>query len=449
MQRWGATPGHLDLAMGVLTVGGTLALSAAFAVAPLVGVALLVVGAGLVLARARVLGPTLTFFAVLTSCASGIDVGSVLTLPDVFLLPAAALAVATALASHARLWVPTWLILPAGGILFLGLLSGLLVSVDTYRYLFQFVGFMVLVPFTVAFYSSSLRRLTVLTAAYLASATINAGLAVLDAQGISHLASRLTNFTGYEYSDRYTGLSNHSNQLGLMCVMGIPLALYFAGRWKPAVITVGILVLGAASSGSRGALLGLPLAFALYILITRRHVLWRLGYTFTGLSLGVGAAVSLGLSVGVVRLFEEAGDQTALESDMERLRRFHTALNDLSHHPITGVGYHPPEAHNLYLELARSGGIIAAVLFMVFAIGTIRSGLALSRVVPIVAAPWAAATAWLLLAVQHNALYERFLYVPSGLIVGAAIMSARRPREEDQGRRPQDGPIVSRHPVSS
>jgi O-antigen ligase len=141
------------------------------------------------------------------------------------------------------------------------------------------------------------------------------------------------------------------------------------------------------------------------------------------------------------RLLAVNGDTSGFVSDAERLNRLDDALAEFSAHPITGVGFAPPAAHDLYIELARSGGILATVLFLVFAVGATRSGIILSRRLAIVGAPWAAGTAWLLLAVQHNALFERFLYVPAGLIAGAAIMMAGE-RDDEARASSAETPIL-------
>ena len=389
-------------------------LSAVVIVALVIGVAAAVRGQ---------LGFALAFMGVLTCACSGINVGSTLTLPDIFLIPALVFAIVRAINVRNSFTPPWWAVFPAVGILAWGLIGSLIVHPETVRYLLQFSGFMFLVPMVVGLYADSPSRFRWLAIAYLGSASISAFLGVLDYTGISHIASQITNYGGLQFNHRATGLTNYSTQLGMMSDQALPFAFWLARKNRAWLLTVPVLLGGVLASGARGALIGVALAITLYIFVVGRNIVKRLLMEFAGLVTVLVLALVSGLSVGILRLFTDPA--TASVSDDARLEKLSFALYQFSTAPITGVGFGSTRAHNLFAELARSGGLVILFLFLAFVIGSSVNGIRLRLKYPDVTAALCGQLTWFLLAWQYNGLFERFLYVPTGLVLGIAFQAAR------------------------
>ena len=87
----------------------------------------------------------------------------------------------------------------------------------------------------------------------------------------------------------------------------------------------------------------------------------------------------------------------------------------------SGVG------HSLYLGLLEAGGVIALAAFVCFAAGLVRTGLSLVREARVptgwhddAAGLTAAVIGWLALSAVQNSVFDRFLYIPAGLLIALA-----------------------------
>ncbi len=121
------------------------------------------------------------------------------------------------------------------------------------------------------------------------------------------------------------------------------------------------------------------------------------------------------------------GGASGARSDHERHALLLQARTDFLHSPLFGIGPRVVnEAHDVYLQLLASGGVIALASFLVFVGGLVlalRSGLRVDRRLAL--ACGAATGTWLLVGVVENQLVEPYLYVPAGLLVGLAALARR------------------------
>lgn len=401
--RWLIGAGLLAVAAG-LTVGA--------------GAHLLLLAATLLLALAAITirdhGFCLALIGVALCTVSGIRLGPLIP-ADVFLLPAAMIAVIL-LARRSSL--PPWWSFPLFGIFLVGVTSILAAPIlarSPFK-LLQFVGLTAVVPLVIAAQATSERRRYLLAGAFVLSAVVNGTVGILDAVGVSDVARSLTGFEGI--GGRVTGLTNHSNLLGLSSAMAAPFVLYLARQNQWWIITLTVLAFSTLVSGSRAGIIAFGVGILLATAWSRRAALRAVVAVAAG-ALTIYIVGRLGYGVGLDRLL--GGEASATGSDAARVNLAGEALLNIRDHPLVGVGFSADRrAHSLYLEVARSGGLISLALYLWMAAGAVLAGWK-RRVDGLVAASTASFAAFLIVAVQHNTLYDRFVFVPLGFIVAAAI----------------------------
>ncbi len=401
--RWLVGTGLLAVAAG-LTVGAGAYLLL-FAAALLVALAVI---------TTRDHGFCLVLIGVALCTVSAIRLGP-LTPADVFLLPAAMIAVIL-LARQSSL--PHWWSFPLVGIFLVGVISILAVPSPAKSpfELLQFVGLTGVVPLVIAAQATSERRRYLLAGAFVLSAVANGIFGILDATGISDVARTLTDFQGI--GGRVTGLSSHSNLLGLSSAMAAPFAIYLARQRRLWLMTVPVLAVGTLVSGSRTGLVAFGVGVLFATVLSRRGALRAVVAVAAG-TLALYVADRFGYTVGLDRLL--GGEANTVVSDAARADLARLALQDILDHPLAGVGFSADHrAHSFYLELARSGGLVSLALYLWLAAGVVLTGWK-RRADELMAASTASFMAFLIVAVQHNTLYDRFLFVPLGFIVAAAI----------------------------
>jgi hypothetical protein len=413
--------------------------------------------------------------ATFTLTMNGVRVSTNVSLGDVFLtLAAVCLLVSLGLEDRRRPYVPWWLwvsLLALAISLLLAILfapplgavyydpNGVVLVTDPLA-----TGKMVLpvvlltaayfvMPVTMGAIASTWPRVRLLAACWIAGATVNALVAIVDYFAHAGIGQRLTglSFEGFAPTGilpRAGGLTTQPNSLGLICAMAAPIALSFAMtsatlRARAAGVAA-VIVLFAATviSGSRSGLLafgvGLVLVPALHS-YRRGRIVWSAiaatccGALFFARS-GDGGGTTL---IAIDRL---AGSTATIQSDTLRQTFYSTALGEVRAHPLSGIGFQALRAsHNLYLEFLQSGGVFALLSFVIFAIGTLGLGIRLSRrsdldaeVEHLAAALVASTCAWLVCAIAQPAVYDRFLYLPVGLLFGLEVsfgLPQRRRRE--------------------
>ncbi|TXH77466.1 MAG: O-antigen ligase family protein [Lysobacteraceae bacterium] len=204
--------------------------------------------------------------------------------------------------------------------------------------------------------------------------------AVLSLHGIEQKQTGL-GWTGMELSQgtriQYVGIFNDPNDLGLLFVACVPMAVYLSSRvsglkrlfWR---IVAGILVYGVYLTDSRGSLLGMLATMGIYIWQTRGVVVAGV----LGL-MGAGALLALPSRFSEIDV-EEASAQGRVDSWYEGLQMFRE-------HPILGVGpdmysdYHHLTAHNSFVLILAETGIIGFTLWLAFVIYCFRMMWAASR----------------------------------------------------------------------
>lgn len=346
---------------------------------------------------------------MLTAPATAIAVGPV-TLPDVFLLPA----LATGLLNLRRVAPPLWVVLPGVAALIVGYAAAVTDLFPTILFAVSIVA----VPVAIALHGTSTARIRSLMIAFAAGATVNAAVGVFDAATGFSMAE-VTGFGGV----RTAALTTHSNQLGLICVLAVPVVLYLARERRALGLMLPVILAGAVASGSRGALLGVPVAWGLLILADRRPVVSRTVVAVGGMVAAYLLAIRAGLDFGLERLL--GNDATATISDRERETNAALAIDQASANLWLGVGFGENAAHNLYLELARSGGVIVLLAFLVWATRLLLAGRSVARNSGQATAALVSFAVWLLLAVQHNAVSVRFIYIPAGLVLACWLVARR------------------------
>jgi O-antigen ligase len=297
----------------------------------------------------------------------------------------------------------------------------------------RFVGALVFLPLLIAAAANSGRRIQTLADVWIAGAAINGLVALLEYLHVLNVGRS-------EWDDRVMGLTNHPNALGLVSAMALPVAASrLAGangraRFYYSAVTAAV-VLGIALSGSRAALLGGVLGLVII------GALYREGRRGFVRSAGIAAllvaisALVLSPLPSVARLFggpDPYGQVAA--SNQVREAIYPAVWDEVLHRPVVGHGFeYVRGAHNIYLQLLHAGGIIALLGFLVFASGITVMGLRLgaSGGIPddlrnLARACVASFAVWLLAeGLVGTAVFDRYLYIPVGLVIAISVLSRR------------------------
>lgn len=359
---------------------------------------------------------------MLTITFSGVDVGMV-TAPDIFLLPALVLFIPRIL-RVGNFEPPVWLIGAGAVVLAAGLLPHFLFSEMPARsgqILAQLVIALIYVPVVISFGVAKKSDLWRLSALFVLSASVNSFFAVLQFFGISDLASLATGSGGFVHSGRVAGFTAHPNQLGLVCVLAFPIALHLYKRRRLWLISLVLLVGGVMGSGSRTALVGLLAAIALYLWMQGSLSAVALIRALVGAGLVGLLATSLGIDIALNRLL--VTDQSVAEATEARSDSLAVAFADIRAHPLTGVGF-GKGAHSLYISIVQSAGVFALGGFGWFATRTLRIARRFRHDL-LVSAVGASMASWLAAGLIHPGLYDRYLYVPAGLLLGTELLMTR------------------------
>lgn len=372
---------------------------------------------------------------MLTISFSGIEIGPVTT-PDLFLVPAAMMLGFR----HVVSWdknVPLWLLGSAATIFVAGLLSQVAFGNLPSRsivILVQLCISLVYVPLVVSLgvrNSSQLRRLSAL---FVMSAAISASFGLLEFLGITDVASRISGFSGFPYNGgRPAGFTAHPNQLGLVCVLAFPLAMELFRRSRLWASSLLLLVAGVMVSGSRTALAGLVVAAFVMLWIRGTISTTRLVKGTVALALVGAMATAAGVDVTLDRVLSD--DNAVAEATEARTDSVRTAVSDIKAHPLTGVGF-GGNAHSLYVQILQGAGVFALAGFAWFGQRTLRIARSM-RAHPLAGAAGASMMTWLITGLVHPGLYERYLYVPAGIILGARIL-ARKGKESEGATEPAE-----------
>lgn len=236
--------------------------------------------------------------------------------------------------------------------------------------------------------------------------------------------------------ERPAGLAIHSNHLGLVCVLALGPALALAW-WSKAslqrvawIVAAGLLMAGIVISGSRAGVLGASVVLLLMFLHMRTSAA---RFAIVSTILVAICVLYLGLVdvPGQDALTRSLpGDASSQESDVGRNELLHRSLDRVAEHPLTGEGFESAgEAHNIYLQLWSSAGLLGLVGFVLLASGTLRvffrrrKGSEPPRDAVIMIGLLASFAGFLVAGFVQNGLWDRYIWIVLGLAGGIAATS--------------------------
>jgi O-antigen ligase len=389
--------------------------------------------------------------AMATMTLNGVRAGGSMAVSDAFLILALAASVPALFDRRlARpVMLPGWLLLPAGVLIFIGLISMIFMddSLVSLAGLLRLVAALLLVPLTVGLIGGTQRAIVWLIDLWIVSAMINAAVAISDYALHTTIGEQVTHVIS---AGRSTGLTTHSNHLGVAMCLTTPLVI---GRIATArtrtqqVFLFGALCatgLAVLSTGSRGALVAFGLAALLGCWMLPPE-LRRQSFKMLLLA-GIAGAILAGAAFRgqATQSFERllGSDQAVAvsvdESDRERRDAREKGIEQVTGSPIFGAGLvNARDAHMIYLQLAASSGIIGLLAFLAFLIGSIEAARRRARIpdLPIevraaIATAGASVAIWALLGLVENQISDRYLYVPSGLVVAGIWYGIRNTSSE-------------------
>jgi hypothetical protein len=305
------------------------------------------------------------------------------------------------------------------------------------KMLMQFEIALLAIPLLIVLTATTRERLTRLSMAFVVSTTVSAAVGILDIAGFHSLAAGPL-FAG----NRSWGLAFHPNYLAITCDFAMPLALIQIGHTRrrslAAMASVVILLGGEYASGSRAGTVSIVFAIVATTLAVPRL---RARALIILPALGVAAvaiAVITGTAQDILAHTRLNGNPLTTEgSNAARHRLRVIAFEQFHGRPIQGVGMHvADDAHNIYLQLVASGGLIAASAFAVFITGLFQT---IRRAVTgphrdLAIAGGVAIITWLSNGFAMNQLIDRHLYVVPGLILAAAHLTAARSPSAEPAR---------------
>ncbi len=381
---------------------------------------------------------------VITSSWNGLRAGAGLALCDVFLVLAAMSFLAAIVSGKSALLIaPRWLVIPAYLLLIDVLLSALASggSLNSMLPGIRLVVALLFTPLVIGVIAGNLGALWLIVDCWLLSAGVNAAVGTWDYFAHTHIGQ---SFTGDMDLGRVAGLTTQPNHLAFVCIFAMPILVVRilqseSRSLKVAYLCIIVLtVLGLLASGSRGGALGAVFVLAsvpFFQPAIRGRAVKMLAAGVVGVIL-VSVVIQPSVSfVSIERLTGASSVQAGVEvSNSKRLAAKQVALAQFNSSPIYGVNFSDVrEAQNIYLQLLSAGGVIALLAWLAFSCGAIRSSFRFARMTDITpelrglaGAVCGTLTAWLLIGVVENQLYDRYLFVPCGLFIGCLVIAARR-----------------------
>lgn len=381
-----------------------------------------------------------------------------LTSADIFFALGAVLLLAAFLRDRRTpVAVPAWLLVASGALIASGLLVELFPPPDSavilerrlsyqevidedasnLNVLGRFTAAILLTPVLIGMASTGERGLRLLIDLWLVGVAVSCVVAGVDFLG----GSLNETLTGADHSVflngepiRFSGLAIHPSGLALQAAMALPVALWAtvgaSGRARaPYAVAIGLFAVGVLVSGSRAGLLGAVLAVVLFLALQPNLRRWAIIAVAVAVVLVPLAAVA-GLE-GADRLL---GGGTAALSDERRTLGYEQAFEDISNRPLAGYGFEfVRSAHNIYLQLLQAGGPLALVGFLVFLWGALglsarlaRNNLATADERVLASALAISIGVWLFHGLFQNSIFDRYLYVPVGLLLGLQLVVRAR-----------------------
>ena len=294
-------------------------------------------------------------------------------------------------------------------------------------------------------------------------------IAVL-AWSISAAAASMAGFVQLAFGDvivgttpsyhRMTGLGGQVNEFGaITAIVLIPLVgllVLTRGRDRRLLVVIGLLLIsGLLLSGSLSAFAGLLVGAVVGVALAGRPFLRALAQRRILIGIGVAAAVLCGaLAVAVANGLVTApwrhliastsdggtGSASQQGSFWFRIHTYKAGWRTVKAHPIFGAGLNPDALgliHGTYVHdtllgawaglgfLAMVGVVLCLVAPFAAAVGLLRMRL---DVRPLVVGLTGGAAAFTVYALANPALYRRYCWVPTLLLIALAQPAFRRPR---------------------
>lgn len=370
--------------------------------------------------------------------------GSLEVTDGLFVLSAACLAMAAVVERRWLTLTPPYLVFSGALLLASGITAATANPLGGVRsdvgIAFEFSFALVLTPLLVGALSSSPARLAIAGAAWSASVLINGVVALFDYTlntGIGHF------FAGRAYAGRQTGLTLQPNDLGIVAAMVLPYAIaqvtVLAKTTRSRVFYGSVLVAAIAAimiSGSRASLLAAVIVVILCPIVSP-PMRSRAGAAILGAAallplVAIAGAGSISQHLVAVNRFSALQSQQDA-ANSTRLFLYRQALDAAAAHPLTGVGFSVVRvATDIYLQVLQAGGVPALIAFLWFVFGTLALGIRLARAYPVDAPQRILASAftlsfavWLIEGLVQNDIYNRYLFVPVGLLIGLEFQRRR------------------------
>jgi hypothetical protein len=406
-----------------------------------------------------------------TTCAAAFVTG----LPEIYFGPvrvrlalvilALLLAVAS-LVRGARLWLPWWILTPAGAIVLatalvlmfpipeaylstrvVGVAFGPQTAADigpAMSAILSIVG----LPLAAIASSLAFRRAPLWIAfAFVAGNSLSAVAAYTDFLGLTALSAA---FGGCGVpGGRACGFSSHPVLLTIGTVYSAGLAAWFLVR--PSVrsrifgaISLSALVLGTYASGTRGGVLSIAFLIAASVLMLpqyRRHIHWVLLGTATAASVVFVIIPGLGRQLLMTTRFIDS--PTAAGSNRARIDLMSQGWHDFLESPIYGIGFHVLfQAHNGYIQSLASGGLILLIGMLALQFGALWESFRLMKTEAMATALAATMLTRIGYEAVEGALVHYAALVPIALI--AALLAQQRHADADVGSRESTAVLTTR-----
>lgn len=393
---------------------------------------------------------TLTI-GVVFAAWNGVRVGGYFTASDIFFMLAFLLALPTALGGSRPFSIPREIAVPPIAIVLIGLVgitffgqpASSLLSITR-------IGVaMTLIPITIGIIGGLHGRVRLLADLWVMSAAISACVAIVDYFFTMKIG---TTVTGVITSDRVAGLTTQENHLAVVSVLTIPIAVGRAltaeshsARSLHAASSVA-LALAVLVSGSRGGVVGLMLAVVITPLLLPRALRKRSGIGIGVCAVALLVVVSFALPpksiVGIERITGNVGkaDQVAA-SNRERQAARDEGIEKFKAHPVIGAGMDESRsAHNIFIQLLASAGILGLIAFGIYVFGYFVRSRVVARlpllpldVRTIAATSGISAITWMALGMVENQIADRYLFIPCGLVLATSMLPTQD--QDDRVRR--------------
>lgn len=343
--------------------------------------------------------------------------------------------------------LPTWLWMVGAILMATGLVATFRTTTEgNLLPLVRMVVTLTVLPPIMAVLLSTPARVRTAAEVWLLGAAICAFVAIVDFELNLGINTDLTGVDFQLYTDRAAGLTVHPNHLGLTSAMAFPIAVMLAtragatGTWTVlrlrfavyGVVLFGAIILCGSRAAPVAAVLGLVVALIVADRRLRSPVLVG-GLIVVVLGLGlvvIGAASTTGGPVVLERL---SGDSTAQLSDQDREGKLTVARTAIEENPFIGQGYSVVRtAHIMFLQLLQAGGLFAVGAFMFMFLAYLSDARWLARLgdLPppdrvLVAGLAGSVAAWAAAGFVTNAVYDRYLYLPFGLLLAIRAITMR------------------------